>query len=195
MALTRKMLKGMGIEEEKIDLIIDAHVETVDSLKAERDTYKNKVADYDKLKDEVATLKDDSGYKAKYDDLKKEFDDYKDQESVKKVRESKTAALKKLLLDDVHVSNKRVNSILRVSDIDAIELDDEGNIKNSKDLVKSLSTEWSDFIETVTEEGADTPTPPENNGGSKFAEMTLTEKMEYANAHPNSKEVTDWLHS
>ena len=40
MSLTRKMLKAMGIEEEKIDQIIEAHSETVDSLKADRDTYK-----------------------------------------------------------------------------------------------------------------------------------------------------------
>ena len=33
MALTRKMLKAMGIEEEKIDEIIDAHTETVNALK------------------------------------------------------------------------------------------------------------------------------------------------------------------
>lgn len=33
MALTRKFLKAMGIEDEKIDQIIDAHTETVDGLK------------------------------------------------------------------------------------------------------------------------------------------------------------------
>ena len=38
MSLTRKMLKAMGIEEEKIDQIIEAHSETVDSLKAVRDS-------------------------------------------------------------------------------------------------------------------------------------------------------------
>ena len=40
MSLTRKMLKAMGIEEEKIDQIIEAHSETVDALKKDRDTYK-----------------------------------------------------------------------------------------------------------------------------------------------------------
>ena len=38
--LTRKMLKAMSIEEEKIDQIIEAHTETTESLKAERDKYK-----------------------------------------------------------------------------------------------------------------------------------------------------------
>ena len=39
----------MGIEEEKIDQIIEAHSETVDSLKADRDNYKK---DADQLKTE-----------------------------------------------------------------------------------------------------------------------------------------------
>ena len=34
MALTRKMLKAMGIEDDKIDQIIEAHTETVDGLKS-----------------------------------------------------------------------------------------------------------------------------------------------------------------
>ena len=40
MSLTRKMLKAMGIEDEKIDQIIEAHTETVDALKEQRDGYK-----------------------------------------------------------------------------------------------------------------------------------------------------------
>ena len=35
MALTRRALKAMGIDEEKIDEIIALHTETVDGLKAE----------------------------------------------------------------------------------------------------------------------------------------------------------------
>ena len=55
MSLTRKMLKAMGIEEEKIDQIIEAHSETVDSLKADRDSYKE---DAEKLKDVQKELDD-----------------------------------------------------------------------------------------------------------------------------------------
>lgn len=41
MALTRKLLRSMGIEDEKIDQIIDAHTETVNALKDERDGLKD----------------------------------------------------------------------------------------------------------------------------------------------------------
>ena len=40
MALTRKFLSALGIEAEKIDEIIDAHTDTVNALKEERDKYK-----------------------------------------------------------------------------------------------------------------------------------------------------------
>ena len=40
MSLTRKMLKAMGIEEDKIEQIIEAHTDVTDSLKADRDKYK-----------------------------------------------------------------------------------------------------------------------------------------------------------
>ena len=46
MALTRKFLSAMGIEDEKVDEIIGAHTETVNALKEQRDSYK---ADAEKL--------------------------------------------------------------------------------------------------------------------------------------------------
>ena len=78
MALTRKMLKAMGIEEEKIDEIIEAHTEVVDSLKKERDTYKedaDKLTDVQKKLDDAldaAKNSDSNKLQVKYDALKEE---------------------------------------------------------------------------------------------------------------------------
>ena len=57
MAFTRKMLKAMGIEDEKIDQIIDAHSETVDALKADRDAYKEDAAKLAAVQKELDELK------------------------------------------------------------------------------------------------------------------------------------------
>ena len=35
MSLTRKLLRSMGIEDEKVDQIIEAHTEVTDALKKE----------------------------------------------------------------------------------------------------------------------------------------------------------------
>ena len=48
MALTRKLLKGMGLTDEQVDTIIEAHTDTVDGLKADVSRYK---ADAEKLPD------------------------------------------------------------------------------------------------------------------------------------------------
>ena len=48
MALTRRFLKGMGLTEEQVDTIIEAHTEVTDGLKEQINQYK---ADADKLVD------------------------------------------------------------------------------------------------------------------------------------------------
>lgn len=165
MALTRKMLKAMGIEDEKIDQIIDAHTETVEGLKA----YK---ADAEKLADvqkELETLKakSDDGFKQKYNDLKSEYDKFKtDVENAKKL-ESKKAAYKELI-KDAGLSEKGLEKALKYADWNNIEVDDEGKIKNSKDHLKSLKEEWAEYVVQQGETGANTNTPPANNGGSKY---------------------------
>ena len=40
MALTRRMLKAMGIEDEKIDQIIEEHAESVNALTTQSDEFK-----------------------------------------------------------------------------------------------------------------------------------------------------------
>ena len=58
MSLTRKMLKAMNIEEEKIDQIIEAHTETVDGFKEKLNDYKDKAEKYDGVKKELDELKE-----------------------------------------------------------------------------------------------------------------------------------------
>ena len=66
MALTRKLLKGMGLTDEQVDTIIEAHTDTVDGLKADVSKYKS---DAEKLPDVQKQLDDlkaagDGGYKS-----------------------------------------------------------------------------------------------------------------------------------
>ncbi len=170
MALTRKMLKAMSIEDEKIDQIIEAHSETVDALKNERDSYKEDAVKFSELQKELKELresqKDDSKnpWKAKYDALKDEYNKYKADESAKETRRNKEDAYRELLKES-GVSEKRIASVLKVTDIDTIELDDEGKIKDADKVKDGIKTEWSDFIASEGKKGANTSTPPANTGG------------------------------
>ena len=62
MALTRKMLKAMGIEDEKIDQIIEAHAETTEALKAERDAAQQAAKENENAQKELEDLKANTEY-------------------------------------------------------------------------------------------------------------------------------------
>ena len=166
MSLTRKMLKAMGIEEEKIDQIIEAHSETVDSLKADRDSYKE---DAEKLKDVQKELDDlkakgDDGWKEKHDRLKEEFDQYKNDVQAKETKAEKEAAYR-AVLKDANLSEKGIEKAIKYAEWDKIELDADGKLKGANDHIKAVRDEWAEYVTTTTTTGAKTSTPPANNGG------------------------------
>ncbi len=175
MALTRKFLTALGIEAEKVDEIINAHAETVDALKAERDTYKDKAEKFDaeqdkvtKLEKQVKDLEDSNkdSYKVKYEAIKEEFADYKKGIESEKSKAEKTNAFK-ALLKEIGISEKRIDSVTKISDIDGIKLDKDGKIEGVDELKKSLSEEWADFIVKEGSKGAEVAKPPVGNGGAK----------------------------
>lgn len=187
MGFSRKYLKALDIEDAKIDQIIEAHTEVTDALKADRDEYREKAeaaADIQKKLDAMTKerdklqikLDDDASYKAKYDAEHQAFEDYKKGVDADKVKTNKVNAYKALLkkagVKDTD-NGKRYNDIVRITDFDAIELDDSGNIKDADTVVENIKSEWSGFIATTKQTGADTETPPANNHGDK--KMTIEE--------------------
>ena len=177
MSLTRKMLKAMGIEDEKIDQIIDAHTETTDALKADRDKYK---ADAEKLPtvqqelDEVkkkAEAHETDPYKEKYEKEHKDFEEYKKGVLAEQVKTKKVAAYKELL-KKAGVSEKRIDAVVKVTAMDDIELDDKGEIKDAAKKEEAIKTEWSDFIVTETVKGAGTENPPSGAGAGGGKELS-----------------------
>ena len=114
MGFSRKMLKAMGIEDEKIDQIIDAHSETVDALKAERDGFKEDAAKLAAVQKELDELKakGDDGYKAKYEAEKAAHDALKADIAAKETKQAKTDAYRELL-KGANIDEKRIATILR----------------------------------------------------------------------------------
>lgn len=186
MALTRKYLSALGIEADKIDEIISAHSETVDALKTDRDNFKAQAeanseakANAEKLQKQVEELQkqvDANGkdtYKVKYDALKEEFTEYKNTIKAEKTKADKTEAYRKLLKES-GVAEKRIDAVLKVSDIDSLKIDDKGVLEGAEDLKKAIADEWSDFIEKTGVQGASTATPPaSSSGGAKSKEEIM----------------------
>lgn len=168
MALTRKMLQAMDVPAEKIDEIINAHVETVNAVKEERDSYK---ADAEKLADVEKELKTANeqlekfkagDWEKKYTDLKSEFDSYKNDAETKATKTAKETAYKQLLLD-AGISDKRIASILKVTDVDSLKLNKDGKFEDSETITENIKTEWADFIVTEGKKGAETAKPPKGD--------------------------------
>lgn len=174
MSLTRRFLTALGIENDKIEEIITAHTEVTSSLKEERDKYKAEAEKLPEVQKELDDLKantpDNSEelekLKADYAKLQKESEDFKNAIEAKEARTKKETAFKELL-KKTGVSEKRLDTIVKVSDIDGLELDENGAIKDSDKMVESIKNEWSDFIVSVDVGGAKPANPPSNNGGSE----------------------------
>lgn len=172
MSLTRKMLKAMGIEEEKIDQIIEAHTETVDAIKEQREAYK---ADAEKLpgvQRELDALKNNGGndYKAKYEKEKKDFQDYKNGIAEKESAAAKEKAAR-AYFESKGIPADSMGLVIRgaKAEISGLELDGE-KIKDSTALDTLLSGDYKGLIGKTTTKGTDTKTPPNTSGGIKSRE-------------------------
>lgn len=164
MALTRKMLKAMGIEDEKVDEIIDAHTETVNALKEQRDQYKE---DADKLKAvqaELDSLKGSEDWKAKFEEEHNSFEAYKATITAEKESEEKRNLYKQLLIDR-KVDEKRIEAILKVTDLNELKVKN-GQLEKAEDLKKNIDTEWAGFIVKDKVEGAGVDNPPASGGST-----------------------------
>ena len=181
MALTktslREILSKAGVSAENAESavaeIMDGHLASVNALREERDKFK---ADAEKLpvvQKELDEFKaeGENSYKTKYEKEHQDFEDYKAQQTAKETKANKTAAFRSLL-KEAGVSEKRLDTIIRASapDIDALELDKDGKIKDSDGMMKSVKENWADFITSEQSKGADSPNPPANSGGRKSRE-------------------------
>ena len=147
MALTRKMLKAMGIEDEKIDQIIEAHTEVTDALKTENEGLKKKAADYDTVKKELDELKANptDDWKEKHDKVKKELDDYRAEQTRSATLNSKKSALKALAESTGIKDPAILELILLKADYDKLELDGD-KVKDAETLTNTLKTDLHLFL-------------------------------------------------
>ena len=147
------MLKAMGIEDEKIDQIIDEHAESVSALKAQRDEFKEAAGKAD-------------GYKKELDALK-----------AKKAAAEKRSLYRELL-KSAGVDPKRIETVLKVSDLEGVTVKD-GAIEDADKLTEGIKADWADFIATTTVKGADVAHAPKGEGGKDINEMSTAEYMKY----------------
>ena len=173
MALTkaqvREILSAAGVTSENmgeaVDKIIDGHVTSVNALREDVAKYKadaEKLPTVQKELDDMKANTNDS-WKEKYDNLKGEFDKYKNDVQEKETHNKKVEAYK-AILKDANLSEKGIEKAIKYAEWDKIELDAEGKLKGANDHIKAVREEWAEYVTTTTTTGAKTSTPPANNG-------------------------------
>lgn len=162
MALTRKLLKGMGLTDEQVDTIIEAHTDTVDGLKEQVKTYK---ADAEKLPNVQKELDDlkaagDGGFKEKFEKEHSDFENFKKTIQEKETKAAKESAAK-AFFESKGITGNSLEIAMRGSsaEISALDLDGE-KIKDSSALDALVNGTFKALVSTTTTKGANIPNPP-----------------------------------
>ena len=176
MALTRKLLKSFGLEEGIIDSIIDAHTETVDALKQQRDTAQaeaDKVAAITKERDDALDKLSKAGDAAK---IQADFDAYKQQIADEKAA-AQTDADVLSLLKEAGIQRESFQQLASKSfDRSKIKRNEDGSISNRQELLDGIKTDFADCIATQQQQGTPPNNPPTGGGTPLTREQILAEK-------------------
>lgn len=177
MALTRKLLKGMGLTDEQVDTIIEAHTDTVDGLKADISRYK---ADAEKLPGVQKQLDDlkaasDGGYKEKYEKEHSAFETYKADVTAKEAKAAKEKAVR-AYFEGKNITGANLELAMRGcgEEMAAIELDGD-KIKDTKSLDALVAGTYKGLVSTSRTKGTDTSNPPGNTGAGTMTKEKIME--------------------
>lgn len=182
MAFTRKYLAGIGIEADKIEAIMEAHVEVVNGLKEKIAESGDSAEELAKVKAELVQAKND--LKTAQDTIKAaEKDDYKGKYEAEKAAHeqlisdnaAKESAAKKekALMEAAKAAKYSDDAISVILDskkdyASRIEFDKDGKATNLDDIMKSIAEDRPALVPKATETPHHNPSnPPANNPAQK----------------------------
>lgn len=184
LALSRKFLESIGLEEKQCDAIIEANEETIAGLKSEIAQYKSEAAKVPalqkKLEDAVAADKTselqsqlDEATKAKQDaeaalaEATRSLDDFRAEVQAEKDAAAKAGAYRRQVLEAAGVAADYVDDVMAVTKLDGLELDDDGNIVGAEKLVESAKEKWHSFVVRSKTDPAKVDMPPTPPAGDR----------------------------
>ena len=172
MAFGRSFLKATGLTDEQINAVMEEHVAVTDALKKQRDDYKAEADKAADLQKQLDGIKGGEDFKDKYEKEHQAFEDFKKKTAEDAEAAKVRAAYRKLLIDE-KIGEKRLDTIIKVTDFSKMKLDKDGNLENVEELRKAIGEEWGEFKTTVTTKGADVEKPPHTGNGKMTKEEIL----------------------
>ena len=172
MALTVKMLKGLGLTDEQREAVLEEHARTVDEIKVERDRLKKDAEKLITVQKELDDLKaaDDGGWEEKAKGWEKKYTDLVAENKSKETRAAKEAAVKAYYEGKGITGDNLTIAMMGSGEaIDKLELDGD-KIKDAAALDALVGGAFAKLVSTTTTEGLKTQTPPKNGGGKMTRE-------------------------
>lgn len=176
MAMTHKFLKALGIEDDKAEEIIAAHLETVNAIKAERDELKTKAetvdtltAERDQLKADLQAAKAAGGDAAK---VQADFDAYKAEIETEKTNGNKRKLLR-TALEKAGANPAALDLLVNTLKLDEVELDGE-NLKDADKVIAPVKTGYASLFGTQQTTGTSNINPisgSKHHGTGRAAEI------------------------
>lgn len=176
MSFKRKDIEALGIDSDKVQILIDWHSETVKALQSQISELEDKNSKLDEVQSELDKAKSDlkaanekitaaekEDYKGKYESEKAAHDKLKEDIATRETKAKKSDAFKAYLKEKGY-SETGINKITKYGGyVDGLELDDEGKIKDVEKLLTTVESEWSEYkpvagVEHHTPPKASTPT-------------------------------------
>ena len=185
--MKREFLRGLGVEEDAIQKIIDEHHEGLQS-------YKEKAEKVDSLKEQLDTaneeLKNNVGDN---DELKQELEKYKEQ-NANYDQKLKDVQLNKAI--EVSLAKEKAikpEQVIKLIDKGNLEVDDNGNVKGLDDYMSEFKKENEHLFEQSKPSGR-TPDDGKNvNGGITQEEFNNMSVAERTNLFVNDRKTYDTL--
>ena len=175
MSITRKLLKGMGLTDEQVDTIIEAHTETVDGLKADISRYKADAGKLAGVQKELDDLKaeGDGGYKVKYEKEHSDFEAFKSNITAKETKAAKEKAVR-AFFESKNITGANLDLAMRGcgEEMAALELDGD-KIKDTKGLDALLSGAYKGLVSTMQQQGANPANPPAGTPAKRYTTEEL----------------------
>ena len=168
MALTRKMLRELGLGEEAIETVIDAHTQTVDALKG----YEAEARRLAQAQRELEELKAaQSDYQERYERERDAFSEYRAQ-VVAREDTARRAALYREALRAAGVKENLHEQIVEMTNLSQLGVTD-GRFTDEAAVIDGIRSKYADFIPATTTAGTLVENPPVSAGAGMTREQIM----------------------
>lgn len=164
--LTRKFLEALGVSENAITAIVEAHSDAMQEVISQRDEAQKIADSVPDLEKQLKTYKD-GNFEVKYNNEKAAHDALKNQIATEKAKSAKEAALK-AYYEGKNIKGGNLTIAMRGTDLSKIEVDDEGKLKDTKDLDALVEGDYKTLVDTGNRI-VDTGAHVGENGGGKVS--------------------------